>query len=81
MEKKPDALYGHFITPAGIAACLLGDKYNIPAFVAYGESVPWSIYNYGRKKIEKILKSVCGIVSVSTANKVELLDTINKLSQ
>ena len=72
MKDKPDAFYGHFITPAGLVAAMMGEKYNVPSFVAYGESVPWSIDNIGRKKVAKILRNLSGVISVSTHNKLEL---------
>ncbi len=75
MDVKPDILYGHFITPAGITACMLGGKYGIPSYVAYGESTPWTVDQIGRARAKELLKSVSGIVSVSTANKEELVQT------
>lgn len=64
-----DAFYGHFICLAGICACRLGRKYGKPSFVAYGESTDWSIKNYGINHVKKELKSVSGVVAVSTNNK------------
>src|SRR5699024_1549470 len=32
LDTKPDALYGHFITPAGIVAARIGKELNIPSF-------------------------------------------------
>ena len=58
MKIKPDVLYGHFVTPAGITACLLGKKYDIPAYIAYGESTPWTIDQIGRKKAKILLSNV-----------------------
>lgn len=75
MPDKPNVLYGHFITPAGVTAALLGQKYGISSFVAYGESTPWSVYQLGKKKTKKYLTGISGIVSVSTANKQELYET------
>lgn len=74
MEELPDAFYGHFITPSGLVACKLGRKYNIPSYIAYGESSTWSIDHIGRKKVKKEISDVSGIVSVSTKNKNELVD-------
>ena len=72
MKTKPDVFYGHFITPSGVTASILGKKYGLPSFAAYGESTPWTIYQLGIKKTKKILRSIDGIISVSTANKNEL---------
>src|SRR5690625_3518694 len=74
LDIKPDALYGHFITPAGIAAARIGKKLNIPSFCAYGESTPWTIEHFGVEKTRKELKAIDGIVAVSTHNKNELLE-------
>jgi len=72
MNEKPDALYGHFITPAGITACSLAREYNVPSYVAYGESTTWSIENIGLERVRKELANVSGIVSVSKKNKEDL---------
>ena len=75
MHPKPDVLYGHFITPSGVTASILGNKMGIASFVAYGESTPWTIYQLGVKKVKKYLANVNGVISVSSANKKELIDT------
>lgn len=75
MVEKPDVLYGHFVTPAGIVAAVLGAKYKIPSFLAYGESSTWSIDHVGKKKVKKLLANLNGVVSVSTANKDEIVGT------
>lgn len=69
---KPDVIYGHFLTPAGISVARIGREFNIPSCAAYGESSPWSIYNYGITRIKKELQSLIGIISVSSANKNDL---------
>jgi teichuronic acid biosynthesis glycosyltransferase TuaC len=73
MEKQPDALYGHFITPAGIAAARLGSFLNIPSFLSYGESSLWSISNFGINNVILELKNLSGIISVSKYNKNKLI--------
>ncbi len=70
----PDAFYGHFISPAGIMAAKLSQETGKPAFVAYGESQPWSINTIGVIRTRKVLSSVSGFISVSSKNKNELLD-------
>lgn len=72
-EKKFDAIYGHFLAPAGITAARIGREFGIPAFAAYGESTPWSIKRYGVAKVAKELDTLDGIVSVSTNNKDSLI--------
>ncbi|CAI8872648.1 glycosyltransferase family 4 protein [Priestia megaterium] len=70
---KPDIIYGHFITPAGLSAVQIGESLGIPSFFAYGESTPWSIENVGLKWARKKLRSATGIVAVSSQNKETLL--------
>ena len=74
LSKKPDVIYGHFISPSGVVAARIGKKFNIPSFVAYGESSPWSVENLGVKKVIKELKNINGVVAVSTKNKDELIN-------
>ncbi len=70
---EPDAFYGHFISPAGIMAARLSKKTGIPAFVAYGESEPWSIKTIGINRSRRELASINGFISVSEKNKQDLL--------
>lgn len=74
MEEKPDIVYGHFVTPAGIAAARIGREFNIPSFMAHGESTNWSIENFGASAVEKELESLAGVIAVSGRNKDLLLD-------
>ncbi len=74
MESKPDVLYGHFVTPAGLAVCRLSKELDIPAFIAYGESSTWSIDHIGREKVKQEIGNVRGIISVSSKNSKELVD-------
>ncbi|MFW6016163.1 MAG: glycosyltransferase [bacterium] len=71
---KPDIFYGHFISPAGIMAAKLSNETGIPAFVAYGESRPWSINTIGVKRTQKKMNSISGFISVSTKNKNDLIN-------
>ena len=69
LREKPEVIYGHFLTPAGITASRISKKYNIASFAAFGESTPWSILNYGTEKLKQEIHHLNGIVSVSTANR------------
>jgi len=71
---KPETVYGHFFSPAGICAARIGRMFGIPAFAAYGESTPWSILNIGVSRIKKDLCTLAGVVSVSSANKRTLIE-------
>lgn len=78
-DLKPQVLYGHFITPAGITVSRLGKEFEIPSFIAYGESTLWSIENYGIDKVREELKNITGVVAVSSHNKEVLIK--NKIIQ
>ncbi|MED3652390.1 glycosyltransferase family 4 protein [Heyndrickxia sporothermodurans] len=69
-----DAVYGHFITPAGITANKISKIYNIPAFFAYGENTNYTIDRLGVEQTKKLLKNTKGVISVSTANKENLVN-------
>lgn len=72
---QADAVYGHFIYPSGMCAADLGEMFDIPSFLAYGESSP-ALYNHITKSVlQEKLKKLKGIISVSSENKRELLDT------
>lgn len=73
LDWKPDIFYGHFISPAGVMAAKLSQETGIPAFIAYGESRPWSINTIGIQRSQKILRSIDGFVSVSSKNKSDLI--------
>ncbi|WP_186843492.1 glycosyltransferase [Acetobacterium fimetarium] len=70
---KPDCLYAHFIFPAGATAAIIGNELKLPVFFAYGESTPWGIKIFGKKRLKKYFESINGVVAVSTAKKNELL--------
>lgn len=72
MVKKPDAFYGHFLTPAGIAVARLGRIFNIPSFMAYGEATYMTIDHIGLEIARKELTSLSGVISVSSKNKLML---------
>lgn len=73
MEPKPDAVYGHFITPAGIAAARIGRQFNIPSLMGYGEATLKTIQNFGYKNVLEELATLDGVVAVSTQNKEVLI--------
>lgn len=71
---EPDAIYGHFIAPSGMVAADIGEILGIPSFLAYGESSPNNFLKYKKDFIKKKLTMLSGVISVSSANKKELLD-------
>lgn len=68
-----NAVYGHFIFPSGIVANCISKNYNIPAFFAYGENTNYTIDYLGVEKTRELLTFIRGVVSVSTANKQNLI--------
>jgi teichuronic acid biosynthesis glycosyltransferase TuaC len=79
-QLKPDILYSHFVTPAGIASAKIGKELNIPAFMAHGEATLGTIHHYGSKNVERELSSLSGVVAVSTHNK-NMLKSVNAVSE
>jgi len=76
LKITPDVVYGHFLAPSGVTVSRITKELSIPSFVAFGESTPWSIHNYGLDKIKNELKHVSGVISVSTENK-KILGELN----
>ena len=74
MNWKPDIFYAHFISPAGVIAAKLSKEMGIPAFIAYGESEPWSINTIGINRCKRLLNSINGFISVSSKNKNDLIN-------
>ena len=73
LENKPTVLYGHFIDPAGMVASKLGRLYNIPSFVAVGESnINTTIEKISTNKGKNNLNALSGVITVSTQLKNEL---------
>lgn len=71
----PDALYSHFITPAGIATARLSNRLNIPSFMAHGEATTMTIEDFGgADKVMNELKYLDGVIAVSDHNKKMLTD-------
>lgn len=73
LKIKPDVLYGHF-WGSGVIVGNLSERYNIPAFVATGESKINVHHKYSQRSIKKHLKKIKGVICVSTKNKEESLE-------
>ena len=68
-----DATYGHFINVGGVSACHIGHEYNVPCFVANGESdLNPNTYNYNSPYNISDFKYCNGVISVSQKNANEL---------
>lgn len=64
---KPDVLYAHF-WECGVTAGVIGDKYNIPVFIASGESEISVKDKFSEKLIQKSLEKIAGVICVSSKN-------------
>lgn len=71
---KADAIYGHFIYPSGLCAAELGSMFNIPSFLAYGESSPRNYMHLEKSFIYNRLKNLSGLIAVSSYNKREIIE-------
>lgn len=70
-----DAIYGHFIYPAGMSAVEIGEIYKKPSFIAYGECSPDEYSCIDKRVIKETLDKADGIISVSTKNMQELINS------
>ncbi|MEK3888436.1 glycosyltransferase family 4 protein [Bacillus sp. FSL K6-3431] len=70
---SPNVLYAHF-WHSGVTAGIIGKKYNLPVFVATGESKIWVKNLYREKKLYLNLEQTKGVISVSTKNMQESID-------
>ena len=68
-----DVVYAHFLEPAGVAAARIGEKYNKPSFVAFGEATFTTMNCFGTNELRKEFESLSGVVAVATQNKEMLL--------
>ena len=70
-----DVFYSHFL-PAGLAANYMSGKYGKPFFMANGESrLADFIETLSKRKVHTTYDQVSAIISVSTANKEETIDS------
>lgn len=74
IKTAPEALIGHFITPAGAAAAKVGRKLGIPTFLAYGDGTLNTVWELGIKRVRRELRSLAGVIAVSSASKKRLED-------
>lgn len=64
---ETDILYAHF-WHSGVIAGEIANRYNIPFVVATGESKIWVQNLFSKSYIQKRLKKLAGVISVSTKN-------------
>ena len=71
-----DIFYAHFIVPSGLTAAELGEQLGKKVFIAYGESSLENVTsNYDIMEVRNKLSHVSGIISVSSKNRDELLQS------
>ena len=73
INKKFDFVYGHFFLGGGLTAAKVSQKYNIPAYIAYGEcNFETEVSNkYGMITVSE-MRGVKGIIAVSSCNKKDI---------
>jgi glycosyltransferase involved in cell wall biosynthesis len=76
LDISPHICYGHFLYPAGASAVEIACKLDIPSIVAVGESSFWSIEAIGYRKAISDFKRVNGVIAVSSAIKVFLMEKL-----
>lgn len=81
IQDKPDAVYGHFLYPAGVTAIKIGKKLDIPSFAAVGEGVFWTVRPLGFERARRDYQDVCGVVAVSSLLKKKIIDQIKVPSE
>lgn len=62
--KKPNAVYVHFVTPAGITAARIWRKFDIPSFMAHGQATTKTIEHFGVEAVRKELYSINGVIAL-----------------
>jgi glycosyltransferase involved in cell wall biosynthesis len=66
MPKRPDALYGHFMYPAGAVAVSLGTEMAIPSFPAAGEGPLDTVDRMGKEQARRELRGATAFIANST---------------
>ena len=77
-EVDIDIIHGHYLFPAGAAACEVGSKHNIKTYVTAHGSDMFEMYkkqSFMRPFIKKVLKKADVVFAVSNALKQEILST------
>lgn len=65
LPSRPSAVYGHFLYQAGKAAIRLGERLDVPSFVAVGEGTFWTVEPVGFRRAAEDFRPVTGLVAVS----------------
>ncbi len=67
LKEKPDAIYAHF-WHSGITAAMIGQRYDLPVFIATGESKITVRDRFSKKTVDNCAEAVSGVICVSTKN-------------
>lgn len=65
MSLDDTVILAEFICPSGVAASLLGKKYNINSYMQVGEATYQGDKKYGNIKLRKKLESLSGVIALS----------------
>ena len=76
MNRKPDAVYGHFMYPAGATAVWAGQRLGRPGFVAVGEGNFWTLRPLGVKRARRDLTPMAGAIAVSGLLRRRLIEEL-----
>ncbi|WP_181005394.1 glycosyltransferase family 4 protein [Clostridium sp. 3-3] len=74
IDKKNATLFAEFLCPAGVAASVLGNKYNLKSIMQCGEATYQGDIKYGNQYLRKKLKYLSGVIALSKQNKDFLLN-------
>ncbi|MBR3873233.1 MAG: glycosyltransferase [Clostridia bacterium] len=68
-------LFAEFLCPAGVAASVLGKKYNVRSFMQCGEATYQGDKKYGNQKLrDKLLCHLTGVIALSGQNRDYLVN-------
>jgi glycosyltransferase involved in cell wall biosynthesis len=72
-SETPDAVYGHFLYPAGAAAVWAAQRIKRPGFVAVGEGTFWTLRPFGVRRAQRDFSSMTGAIAVSSVLQRQLV--------
>lgn len=72
----PDAIYGHFLYPAGATAVWAAAKLGRPGFVAVGEGTFWTLEPLGLSRARRDFSGATGVIAVSSLLRNRLVEEV-----
>lgn len=76
LSPPPDALYGHFLYPAGRAAVWAAFRLGRPGFLSVGEGNFWTLRPVGLERARRELAGMAGAIAVSTVLRQRLIEQL-----